>query len=486
MNSGASNVNRLSDETRTVAQAWFIIFLAVQILLLSYICYSMVDNIGGMSKADAICATLDVFCIIITILFFSGSMRINVDRFRNDAYYTLLLFNSIYLFSDGMFYILKGDPSQVQSNLIVNEVYSICPMVMLMLFMRFLEGWKNIQATGHTGQDRMTVWVKRLVDAIAVIQIAAVLGNAAGGYMFYIDTQGNYVRGQWYTLLQVIPTVLTLLLTVYIVTNIKPLFEKLLLIAYPLLPWLCYLISGSYFTPALVSTVTSLSLISIYVHLAIRRERVIKEQQQQIERSRLRIVQMQLNPHFIYNTLASIAGLCETDPAAARDMTYRVSDYMRANFRDGTDQAMITFRDELARLKSYVEIEQIRFPGVSVEYDVEEDRFMIPAMTLQPLVENAIKYGIRPKDDEKGTIRISTGQTENGWNVVVSDDGMGFDTDELKRDEKGTGIKNVTTRLKLLCNGELTVSSRKGEGTRCVIFIPGSPSSPYLSGKDME
>lgn len=132
----------------------------------------------------------------------------------------------------------------------------------------------------------------------------------------------------------------------------------------------------------------------------------------------------------------------------------------------------IPFEKELDHTKTYLEIELLRFSDIlKVEYDIEVTDFRIPALSLQPLVENAVKYGIRSREDG-GTVRIST-RRRNGKNYIsVEDDGMGFDVNESQNDGRShVGIENTRKRLKLMMDADLCIESKIGVGTITTIII---------------
>ena len=113
----------------------------------------------------------------------------------------------------------------------------------------------------------------------------------------------------------------------------------------------------------------------------------------------------------------------------------------------------------------------IRFENVRVEYDVKDDSFSVPALTVQPIVENAIKHGVRIRDE--GIVRVSTQMKEKYHEIVISDNGKGFDTKQQSDPETGhIGIKNVEERLRKMCHGTVSVESKPGEGTTVTLRIP--------------
>ena len=121
--------------------------------------------------------------------------------------------------------------------------------------------------------------------------------------------------------------------------------------------------------------------------------------------------------------------------------------------------------------RAYADIERVRFPNIRVEYEIEDSGFSLPPLSVQPIVENAIRHGVRIR--EEGVIRVSARRTEGGHEVVIADNGVGFDVAAAAQDE-GThiGLKNVQERIETMCGGSVTVDSRLGEGTTVTLFIP--------------
>ena len=138
----------------------------------------------------------------------------------------------------------------------------------------------------------------------------------------------------------------------------------------------------------------------------------------------------------------------------------------------------IPFEKELAHTKTYLSIELLRYGDIlNVEYDIKATDFTMPALTLQPLVENAVKYGVRSRE-EGGTISVSTWRQDGKVYVTVHDDGMGFDTAEKKNDGKShLGIDNTRTRLRLMMNADLIIKSEIGVGTTAIIILEDTDES---------
>lgn len=193
----------------------------------------------------------------------------------------------------------------------------------------------------------------------------------------------------------------------------------------------------------------------------------------ELEDSRISIMLSQLQPHFLYNVLNSIYYICGHDPRAAQEAIDKFSDYLRNNMASLEQKEPIPFDEEYRHIQTYLSLEKIRFQKkLNVVYDVETTDFLLPPLTVQPLVENAVKHGVTKKRDG-GVVTISTREWEDCYTVTVSDTGRGFDPEHYMEDEKvHVGIQNVRARLRTMMEGTLTITSTPGEGTKAVVTIP--------------
>lgn len=192
-----------------------------------------------------------------------------------------------------------------------------------------------------------------------------------------------------------------------------------------------------------------------------------------LQESQISIMLSQIQPHFLYNTLNSIYKLCETNPMRARSMVNFFAEYLRNNLSTLDEHGLISFETELSHIKTYLEIEKIRFEDtLEIEFDIKCDKFFLPVLTVQPIVENAVKHGTSKKRGG-GKVVISTLEDENDYIINVSDTGCGFDPSVSKNDGKShVGIENVKQRLSNMCNGSLKIESEIGVGTLATIRIP--------------
>lgn len=203
----------------------------------------------------------------------------------------------------------------------------------------------------------------------------------------------------------------------------------------------------------------------------IEQERKLVEQERKLTEQRIATMISQIRPHFIYNTLGTIGQFCLEDPQKAADLVQQFSLYLRGNFTELDHVAPIRISKELEHVQHYVSIEQVRFPDIQVKYDLKAGGFVLPALTVQPLVENAIKHGLMGLESG-GCVEISTYETRDAFCVCVKDDGIGFDQNAFADGEKHIGIKNIRERIEVVCGGTLTINSIPGMGTTARITIP--------------
>jgi len=216
---------------------------------------------------------------------------------------------------------------------------------------------------------------------------------------------------------------------------------------------------------------------------------------------RIEMMYSQIGPHFIFNTLSAIYGLVDKDSQKAKIAIEKFSEYLRGNIDSIGKAGPVTFEEELRHIDAYVWIEKMRFGDeLIVEYDIDTMDFKVPPLSVQPLVENAIKHGIHKKSGT-GKVYISTREKEDCYLIKVKDDGVGFDTSEMeenleyeirnatdrglrlkrRKDEKPkenkkdnkehVGLSNTRTRLSSSGMGKLDIKSTPGEGTTATITI---------------
>lgn len=214
-------------------------------------------------------------------------------------------------------------------------------------------------------------------------------------------------------------------------------------------------------------------LFLLSVTAVMKQKRKLAKKEQELYDMQINILSAQISQHFIYNTLTTIKYLCKKDALLAAETVDEFAGYLRGNLEALTGDKTIWFSEELIHVKNFLAIEQKRFgKRINVIYDIREEAFMLPPLTLQPIVENAVKHGIAPKE-QGGTIRISTGKNDTDYWIRVEDDGVGYCVKERAKEKKThIGMCNVAGRVGGLCGGSVNVLSSFGEGTKVEIKIP--------------
>lgn len=212
----------------------------------------------------------------------------------------------------------------------------------------------------------------------------------------------------------------------------------------------------------------------LFVMYERNRSLYLAEMSMELVETQGQIMVSQIGPHFLFNTLTSIIYYIDKDSALAKKSLMELSKYLRMNIKSLESLDPIQFDEELSHVKKYLELEKLRFGDrLKLEFDIEETDFRIPTLTIQPLVENAVRHGIRAREDGCGSIRIST-KNENGTVVItIEDDGVGFDISQLQvQDKTHVGIRNIKMRLEHMVDAKLYIDSTPGKGTKCRILLP--------------
>lgn len=215
----------------------------------------------------------------------------------------------------------------------------------------------------------------------------------------------------------------------------------------------------------------AITLFLVHLNLQMALQRHSREQEMALAESRMALMVSQIQPHFLFNSLSAITQLCGNEKARQALATF--AGYLRVNMDSLSRKEPVPFSWELAHVREYLWLEGLRFEErLNVVYHIHTDQFQLPVLTVQPLVENAVRYGITKKP-KGGTLTISTEETPQGYRITVADDGLGFDPQAPPEDGRShTGLANVRLRLAAMCGGTLQVESAPGQGTTATIIIP--------------
>ena len=239
---------------------------------------------------------------------------------------------------------------------------------------------------------------------------------------------------------------------------------------------LFYLDSMEPWMTALIVLVTVLAVATpIRIWNSARIEHRLQEQEKLLLAAKIEALKSQINPHFLFNTLASISSLIRSQPDMARTLIIKLSGLLRRLMR--SHQHFVTLREELESIDEYLDIEVARFgPKLRVRKDIGPDTIgvVVPSMILQPLVENSIKHGLSRKVGP-GLIVIRSRRQHGRVSIEIEDDGMGFLVERLEAPmASGIGLANVRERLRVIYGAtyQLTLTSEPGRGTTARIEVP--------------
>lgn len=306
--------------------------------------------------------------------------------------------------------------------------------------------------------------------AIVILSIVSVFN----GWLFFCNEQGVLCDGPltWVAWMYDLLSLTVAVIVLYCHRKWLDLQEFLCLTVYSLFAVICMLLKDIWYpTPEYLLTTFSLVMIFLLFYRDINSQLLLKEKK--LAEDQIAITISQIQPHFICNALSSIGELCIKDPVSAEKVLTCFARYLRTNMDSIRRQLPVRFEDELEHVKTYLWIEKLRFTqNLEITYDIRESDFLIPAISIQPIVENAVQHGMMGKEDVCH-IRLSTRKIKDGFEIEIADDGIGFDTTVQKQDGKShVGIMNVRNRLKMMVNGTLSIQSKPGEGTVVVIRIP--------------
>jgi two-component system, LytTR family, sensor kinase len=246
--------------------------------------------------------------------------------------------------------------------------------------------------------------------------------------------------------------------------------------------------SGPWLLVAVYATTVLATVLPIKIWNSNRNEKKLEQQQMRLNEARLAALSSQINPHFLFNTLNSVAALIRLDPEQARQVVHRLSKILRRLLRQ--QENLTTLGEELSFIEDYLSIEMVRF-GDNLRFVKEIDPatldLLVPSMLLQPLVENSIRHGLSSKVDG-GTIRVRSRMAGKRLQILVEDDGVGISEAKLATlFEHGIGVTNVNERLKVLFGGDyrMWIDSRLGEGTSTGIELPEQASGTVVGVESM-
>ena len=285
-------------------------------------------------------------------------------------------------------------------------------------------------------------------------------------FFFYAE-DGNYMRSRYMIVSQGYQIVVLAAVFIISVFNKKlNVREKIAFSSYCILPLIATILQNIFAGYAITYATIIVAVEILFFFVNVQKNIDLLQEEEKNQEAQVKLMLSQIQPHFMYNSLSAISTLITTDPEKAQTSLDEFTEYLRTNLASITETRLIPFVTELKHIQTYVSLEKMRFNDrINVIYDIGTTDFFIPPLTIQPIVENAIKHGILKKI-EGGTVTITTYETDTEVIVEIKDDGIGFDLKNINFDENvHFGLKNISYRIKQTCNGDLNITSKKNVGT---------------------
>ena len=417
-------------------------------------------------------AALDLYSILISLILISCRF-FNRRRKYSTCLLLMCVFNLGMLLGDLPNWLCEGSAAPLAGVLlrVGTVLYFACSAPLLLFFTGYIAEYLRPRVLIHKA-----FW--HVACVLCAVQLLCSALSPWNGMFFTIAPGNIYQRGPWFWLSQAIPFCLYFINLVLITTYRAHLNrrERVFFYAYLVLPLAAETIQMLHYGIALMNTACTLALLLVYVNIQMQRDLDAEQQERMLTNSRIDIMLSQIQPHFLYNTLTAIQQLCDKDPAQAKESILVFSRFLRGNMNALSSKSPILFEQELTHVRNYLALEQQRFgPRLQVHYAIGAQDFTLPPLTLQPIVENAVRHGVLRRE-EGGAVTISSWETADADVIEVADNGVGFQPPS--DDRLHIGIENVRGRLSALCGGRLTIESMPDQGTTVTITLPKERNQP--------
>lgn len=407
---------------------------------------------------------MDIMSIMITFVILIGII-LGKKNYKNKYFPSMLLLNALTLLADIGTITFAKDMSFL-------IVYKVCWILLYaFIFCDIAVFSMYVDAMIHSGNVKRKSRIFRIIPAVvAAVMSVLWLSSVKTGYLFSVDKRGVMVYGKYYWIVELVIFILAMSdVTRVIVNQLMKKIDKVtaagIYIYVALLT--CTLPFGEVIgNQSLLAAAITISHLVMYILIHVRQEQTTLTKKIDAEKIQTELIMSQIQPHFIFNALTTIKYLCSTNSQLAIEAVSKFAKYLRTNLDVVSDNNMVKFRCELEHTMNYLWLEQLRFGKLlNVEYSIDCDDFLIPPLSLQPIVENAVKHGVTKKSGG-GTVTITVRETDSFYRITVSDDGVGFDKQEkVPDDEAHIGINDVRKRISEIPGSTLSVNSQVGVGT---------------------
>ena len=409
---------------------------------------------------DAAGLAVSAVCLLLALI-----LRVPERRTRS-FFVTFFSVMSLYIVSNLLSLIAEHFGSSVlltRLSIFFESLFSSVLMPMLLFYL--------LSCCGE-GRRRHPLWltVLALWAGYGILLIVTQFTTA----IYYVSPDNVYHRGPLYPVLLILPVLIMLVTLVGLLRRREKLSRKQFaaFLVYLIVPMAAMLAQMFFYGLFFIVFGTAVSALVMLVFILTDQMDRYSRQQAENARQKANIMVLQMRPHFIYNTLASIYYLIDQDQEKAQQVTRDFMTYLRRNFTAIVQEDTIPFTEELEHTRAYLAVEKARFTDkLFVDFDTPHTRFRVPTLTLQPIVENAVKHGVSPGLEPLHII-VSTRLTDEGSVLTIEDSGAGFVPPRGDKNEPHIALANLTERLQMLCAGSLTIGPGKAGGTRVTVVIP--------------
>ncbi len=407
-----------------------------------------------------------IFITLIIILLYAANGRIRREPYR--AVSICMTFNILTMFFDllALYFRYQTGTAAWYGVRITNFLSFFCSFTSCEKLYDFFTEYMDQHVKMPRKSNRVIHWITVTMYVLLVLNIFCPI-------FYYFDPQ--YTRADFFAISQ-LPGLIMIWFCIYYTVKYRFYLKGYEIFAVSLyfsIPFIALLVQIRVYGLAILGFAGSVSGSIIFLFLQLEHEGAIAAAQRDMMEKQISVSVSQIQPHFISNALNTIQYLCTTDPEQAGEITGNFAQYLRMNIDSYSIREPVDFTTDLKHLDHYLCIERLRYPDIRFIYRIDTTDFKIPPITLQPLVENAIRHGVRHME-ENGVIEISTREAGADKAVIrISDNGAGFDPSVKPSDDRShVGLENTRERLKIMCGGTMEVQSAPGKGTVVTITVP--------------
>ena len=415
---------------------------------------------------------IDLTGLIISIMGLGMVLRSDILEKRSRRYFLWIFIILIaYAVSDLVSWLTHGKPGNGWR--LASKIALFLESVLSGALIPLLSGFL-LYSAGEEKVFRNSIF--QMIMAVFTVYTVLLIYTQFSTTIYYYDELNVYHRGPWYPVLLILPIQMSILNLGLLWSKRDRLSkeDKTVFASYIMIPVISMIIQMLFYGVNIIVLGASIAAFIMLTSVISNQRKQYYLQQEENNKLKTEILLSQIQPHFLFNTLGTISHLC-TDAPEAKKAIGLFSKYLRGNIEVLSNEMLIPFDREIEHARIYLELEKLRFgDSLQVSWDLPCTDFMIPSLTLQPLVENAVRYGVRGNADGRGTVKILSKDCSDHYEISVLDDGPGFHPEAIQGagERSHIGIDNVKERLRIVCNGELRIQSTPGQGTQATIILP--------------